>query len=832
MEKIEKQLKDLFKDNRIVMWYDDTGEFQDDFDALDLPDVEKILIDHNEFGIKYRVMKEEPETKFLLYSPAPPPANSDNWLLDLSLANPAYTADRYGMLLQELGWERNLLDAVRNHFGFFNNKNRTEQLRKTLKDDVPESPFHAVDAMIAAICKCDVNLDSILLRLLVEWGEEDKGKMIAEIEKFNLAERLWAWVAESMGYKAETPNVMDFCLKLFSACMRTPGNAEGNISVHDAEVFMSHWMDSNKYRESFKIISKRIADKLNISGYVENMKLDELTSLDLYEDIEKGVIKNIVSAFTDKKMSPDEILSVVKTRRSFFWYDEFSDIYETVYHAADLFAQLNKSSLNIGSPLQGITSYTTSHYKIDRAYRNHVIARDKANQKGILGRLCDTVDNWYTNNFLMKLNDNWQNSIDPLREWEFNNCTLQSDFFDKYVKPFTDKGQRIFVIISDALRYEIASELYDEILTENRFIAEISSMVSLLPSYTQLGMASLLPHKKLQIMPDTTVLADGMKTAGTEYRKKVLEKCGVKSKIYKADEFLKTSSMRLRKEIKGIELIYIYSEGVDAIGDSVKTEKQTFSAAASEIKKIIDILKLIANANGNHALITADHGFLYQDMKLDTSFYAGVEDDGYGKEVSKVNRRFVVGKGLEEQTGLKKFNAADLNLEGDMEILIPRSINRLRVKGSGECFVHGGASLQEVVLPVIKFTKKRVDVQEKVDVDIINKQEKISVKQISVTFYQDQPVEATVLPVTLKAGFYASDGTLISNSVELAFDSSDKMAGNRQQSANFAFSSKLDEYNNQEIKLVMKEAIPGSDMEVDYKSFPFMVSVAIEWDDF
>jgi hypothetical protein len=42
-----------------------------------------------------------------------------------------------------------------------------------------------------------------------------------------------------------------------------------------------------------------------------------------------------------------------------------------------------------------------------------------------------------------------------------------------------------------------------------------------------------------------------------------------------------------------------------------------------------------------------------------------------------------------------------------VEVQIPKSINRLRLKGSGSRFVHGGASLQEVVIPVLKINKKR-----------------------------------------------------------------------------------------------------------------------------
>ena len=60
-----------------------------------------------------------------------------------------------------------------------------------------------------------------------------------------------------------------------------------------------------------------------------------------------------------------------------------------------------------------------------------------------------------------------------------------------------------------------------------------------------------------------------------------------------------------------------------------------------------------------------------------------------------------------------------MGLDGDIEILIPKSINRLRLKGSGSRFVHGGASLQEVVIPVLRINKKRQSDIDAVEVEIL-----------------------------------------------------------------------------------------------------------------
>ena len=65
--KIQQALGNLFDKQRIVFWYDTRREFRADFETLDLPGVEKIELANNEFGVKYRVLREQPEQKFLLF---------------------------------------------------------------------------------------------------------------------------------------------------------------------------------------------------------------------------------------------------------------------------------------------------------------------------------------------------------------------------------------------------------------------------------------------------------------------------------------------------------------------------------------------------------------------------------------------------------------------------------------------------------------------------------------------------------------------------------------------------------------------------------------------
>jgi hypothetical protein len=66
---------------------------------------------------------------------------------------------------------------------------------------------------------------------------------------------------------------------------------------------------------------------------------------------------------------------------------------------------------------------------------------------------------------------------------------------------FDQRMQRICSTLSNA-GYEV--ELVGRILREDRYEAKIDSAISQLPSYTQLGMASLLPNSNIEFCQDET----------------------------------------------------------------------------------------------------------------------------------------------------------------------------------------------------------------------------------------------------------------------------------------------------------------------------------------
>src|SRR5690606_31889502 len=98
--------------------------------------------------------------------------------------------------------------------------------------------------------------------------------------------------------------------------------------------------------------------------------------------------------------------------------------------------------------------------------------------------------------------------------------------------------------------------------------------------------------------------------------------------------------------------------------------------------------------------ITADHGFLYQRDSLESS-------DMLPKEVSNViesKRRYILSKEKQEVSGQLSIDLSSVvKNEHQLTAYIPNSTMRYRIQGSGIQFVHGGASLQEVVVPLISY---------------------------------------------------------------------------------------------------------------------------------
>ncbi len=816
MTRLAQPLLQLFGKYRIVFWYDEKNELRHEFDAVTLPDIEKIVLENNQFGVKYRILRQEPKQKFLLYQAGPSPADLDNWLLDVETAHGSFHAAQIALWLSELGLAIEFAGVIEAHAGFFQADKRRTLLQKLLR---PDDSARQIRLKLLAVCAgAEPQLDAILKHLLGELAsqKDEKSKLI---ERFALANFLWEQVARTYGYKSATPNIRDFVLALFKACYMM-GLGEPSSLTNDALVFLKSWKDSVHHQVAFETLSAECADILSIEQELQGRGYRDLAEMDLFELIDRKILSELVRDVANRTISASDCEQLIRQRRQSVWFKRYVHPYEAINGAAQFLQLLDKVDLNMRSLVDGIQQYSQVWYQVDQSYRQFIFHVRQSGQSTLLAPLLEQIENLYTNNYLLPLNNRWQPWVDACTHWEAPPVLAQSAFFSERVWPFLQRGNKVFVIISDALRYEIGEELLHLIRQEDRYDATLEPALCVLPSFTQLGMAALLPHTTLALAGDGAgaVLVDGNSSQGTENRKKILEKAlPGRATALKAEELLAMGREESRALFRDYAVVYIYHNRIDATGDKRDTEERVFDAAAETLDELIKLIKKLANANVSNMLVTADHGFLYQNRALEESDFASQEPSG--TEITEHNRRFVLGQGLVASAGFKHFVASAVGLQGQTEMLLPKSINRLRVRGAGSRYVHGGASLQEVVIPVIQINKKRQSDVTQVEVDIIRgSTTTITAGQISVAFYQTDPVTEKVQPRRLRAGIYTQAGTLISDQHELAFNLTAENARAREIRIQFVLTKSADAANNQEVILRLDERVADTSHYRDYKA--------------
>ncbi|MEA1928531.1 MAG: BREX-1 system phosphatase PglZ type A, partial [Candidatus Auribacterota bacterium] len=196
MSKIATALQEIFSEHRLVFWYDDKEELRQEYEEIDLPGVIKIEVRNDEFGVKFRVTRTESDRQFLLYFPSPRPPDIENWLLDLVLANYEFRTDQSAIFLQELGLEYEFKPVVTEHLVFFKSKERINALKDLLDPDDQESRIRL--KMLAVICKCEADLEHILMVLLDDLAASEDGGL-NRIVRYSLDGFLWDQAGKLFG---------------------------------------------------------------------------------------------------------------------------------------------------------------------------------------------------------------------------------------------------------------------------------------------------------------------------------------------------------------------------------------------------------------------------------------------------------------------------------------------------------------------------------------------------------------------------------------------------------------------------------------------------------
>lgn len=803
---LRPHLERRFAEHRVVFWHDTEGQYASELDSLGLPDVIVVRVSNNEYAVKNRLLHDHPKDKFLVYRQGQVPAGVGNWLLDLELAYGVFTADRGSLVTQDLGLSADgVEEVIRDHDKFFNASKRVDGLKALLS---PEDDPDRLRAKMSAVVlgKKQHSLEEITRTLLIANARGQSAKYDGLVD-FGLADFFWQGVASIYGHAEPSPSVDDFVLWLFRAAERDfTGDTSGPL--HNVRRDFGSWRFHPDSAKAMLQLAKRAESDLDYAARVQDKSFRDLVGDDIFEETDKQIIRDLTKAVTDQTVTAREVSEVVSVRQRSLWIEKYGQLYAAIGAAADLLAKVASLDLSLSSFDEALERYRGEWFRIDQLYRQFTHAHRTFEGPHPLGPLRDEVEKRYTNTFVYELGNAWQQQVDAADHWTSTAFRSQRKFYGDYIEKLVREDKKAVVIISDALRYEVADELRGRIRQEDRFDADLDAVLGVLPSYTQLGMAALLPHRTLKHSEDgKTVLADGEPTNGTGPRAKILESVG--GTAVRAEQFRGMSADARRELFKANRVLYVYHDTIDKTGDDHLSEQSVFEAAETALREIVDLVKKAANANYTNIFVTADHGFLFQDEALPDQFF--LSEKPQGDKILVPNRRYVLGHGLKADDAFTTFSAEQLGLDSDIEVQIPKSIHRLKLAGGGSRFVHGGATLQEVVVPVLVINKKRKSDTRQVNVKMMPDKDKITTGQLIVNLAQAEPVSDKVRPRVLRAGLYVAD-TLISNDPppELTFDSTSEDQRDRYQRVQLLLSKDSDDYNNRAVEFRLEERIPNT----------------------
>ncbi|MCY4561669.1 MAG: BREX-1 system phosphatase PglZ type A [Flavobacteriaceae bacterium] len=840
-ELLNKYFSSPYEKDHVIFWYDPDREFEEEYKELGLEGVEKIKVSYDEFSVQYRIYKKysqrkKEKQKFLLYFPYAKPKDEDNLFLGWQYAYTSFSPKKEFIYAQELGLdEENHRELLRAHTLFLNSKLRRNKLQSLLKKEDTDRKIRL--KMIAVVLKPDYYaLNSLLLQHLVLHIQHPKKSLEVKknLEKYQLWDYYWRYIQEDYGFvylnlkENQQQTIYDFVLDLFNA---TPVEDKLRIlekefrakSIQDAKNFLYEWKTSKikEHESTYQAISKEISREFNIEKKLSKIPnlytaLDSLVHDDHYELIEQKIIHVLSEEIQKGNLSSQQVQEIIKKREHTFWYEDYKDYYDALRYGAELTEKItfyrerkkdeNKSYVLPSTLELGVEQYASTLYRIDQLYRLFGNRFKKTNYSDKLKSFDENIDNQYNNTWLLEVNDQWQKIIDQRTHWPVKIYNAQQNFYQNHIKPIItrllerkEKG-KVFVLISDALRYECGEELHRKIHYNAEFkVEKIDYLISSIPSYTQLGMASLLPRKRNLTLERDKIFIDGQSSSGLENRNLILQSFHQNLETdkeqhaiaLKSDDFIQNSKEYIKKH----QLFYIYSNIIDHQSHNQQGHQRTFDAVDKEIENLYGIVKTIQKdthkKSEHNILITSDHGFIYQKKDLHESDFSAFKISNKDKLWYK-DRRFLIGQNIispsseensheQENQLYTHFHAPKIGLDNeDVDILFPKSINRLRMSGATIHFVHGGTSLQEIVVPLIKIStvnKKEQKIKKPVEIKVIVVNPIITTSSTEILFRQEEPISHLVEPMRIKAGIYNKDDELISDEFQYLFDGDEKTLG-------------------------------------------------------
>ena len=755
---------------KIIFWYDSKQEYQDFINELELEDTEIIKYDNNSFWIRYHIEKEEFNKNIIIYLPFDRKKGIDNDLLDLETANSdlLFNPDSTTMRLKNLGLTEDCRKVINKYDRFFANKKRETEFKNF---DIEDKNTDNIDLIITSIMLGikSINLDDILKEIIRFYFVEEK--KYEELFKYADEEFILSLFNDTFGTSIKSyEELNDVYKSLVFTYFATSLNDVKKVSRYskyllkkkstNVYVFINSLMRDKTTIEYYERISNELVKEFGIDELLSFMEIEDYIDSDAFIDVDKCILKYISEQLFNGIDEYDLYKSYIDTRENKYWYDKLNNEYNLLKSAIGFLKKIKQTENQIKIvDIDKFAKYYADNFsEVDTLYRKVYFYFDNIEDKDIFINLKNKIENIYVNDFMSELSIKWSDMIENMPKYDSNRMILQKDFYKNYIRPFNDKKDRIIVIISDAFRYECAKELNNKLKTIASK-SDIGYMQGLVPSYTKLGMASLLPNKELSRVKDSDdILVDGQVSSSVKDRELLLQKENPDSIAVKYDDLYEMTKMEWKKLFSGKKVVYIYHDTVDNAGEH--NENTIFTACDKAINELEKLVRdLHTTFSGINAFITADHGFFYKRGKVES-----YEKTSKITNATKQKTRYSYSDSVSNEEGILSINLDYVFGENSGYVNIPKGNIIFARQGTGINYIHGGILPQEIIVPVIDFKSTRTsDDSKKVGITYSGLSTKITNAITYLEFLQDNNIDENNKPCRYLLHFEDEDGNRISD---------------------------------------------------------------------
>ena len=820
-QRFAQPLPEFYK-RRIIFWYDEEREFEDKLNEIILNDATVIaLTGTNYFALKKLLGVEKTTDNFVVYCPFSYEKPEDDWLLDIKLYSEEYRADLISSWMDEMELPKTaaLRKQVKEYRKFFKAAVRREKIAKQKKTPtVPRQLDMAVMGALAGIV--DVTPNAIIKKMLCSGLEAETNRLYRDFMDYGAAQAFWDMIQKGTGYAAEDKNLGHLAAHfLLTGATRTMQSEclskwKGFLSEpHQAYCydFVSDWLHGADADLLYEI-AIRIEEELQLSEQFMKLEVADLVHTEIFPCIHELILIKLMTEISDNIIDVNSIRETVEKRRTCVWYEGVKDFYEGILQVANMQDFFREHSIGFHSAqaVKVWKEYTAEYYKMDTFYRlfhksyGRSLKTYHAKLHDLFSHVMEKAEGLYKKWFLGQLGENWSKVCAEELEYygKIPEVPQQEDFYKSKVK---NADNRVFVIISDALRYEVAADLAEQLRRETKSRVALSSMQGIFPTVTKFGMAALLPHEKLSVEfqgNSIEVFADGQSTESA-YRDKILKSAREDSVAIKYADLVSATRPERSAWVKSKNVIYIYHNTIDEASHTSDT--LVFPAcdeAISELKNLVTIIT--SDFGGINIMITADHGFLYTYSPLTED--DKVDKEGYKNRIVDYGRRYAIMKKDSKPEYLQYVKFLDGNT--DYETYAPKENVRIKMNGGGLNYVHGGISLQELCVPLIEYhflrnqskeyqRNQNIYAPKSVEISLLSATHKISNMIFSLNFYQKEAVGDNRAAATYQVYFTDSGGKQISDIQRIIADKTSE--NGQERTFRCSFNLKPLKYDNKEI---------------------------------